>query len=83
MTTGSSSTPRAIMSVWTSEKYEVRSETSWWASSTRSPRPSCSTAALLIAYGIVPMPLMKVNTELISTIWPRLATTDSIAAATV
>lgn len=48
-TIGSSSTPRAIMSVCTSEKYAVRTETSWSASSTRSPRPSCSTAALLMA----------------------------------
>ena len=82
-TTGSSSMPRVIMLVSTMEKYAVSTLTPWSASSTLRARPSCSTAALLIAYGMAPIPLRKANTELTSTIWPRCAMTGSSVVATV
>ena len=56
-TCGSSSMPCWIMPVSMSEKYAVMAVAPWLASSTASARPACSTAALLIAYGIAPAPL--------------------------
>ena len=40
------------------DQYAVMADAPWLASSTPRPRPSCSTAALLIAYGMAPAPLM-------------------------
>ena len=59
-----------------SEKYAVMADAPWLASSTPRPRPSCSTAALLIAYGMAPAPLIYANTELTTTICPRLLITE-------